>query len=135
LVSFETGAKATPDGYTVLYAGSAFMFGPLVQKSPYDPIKDFSPITTVAKAFNIVTVHPSLPVKSIKDLIALAKAKPGTLNYFSATAFGSSALAAELFNSMAGVKLVGIAFGSVGGAAGLLSGDVQVSFSDPAQVA
>ena len=81
---------------------------PLLQKTPYDPVRDFSPITLATTAPNILVVHPSLPVKSVKELIALAKAKPGELNYASGATGGSSHLAAELFKAMAGVNIVRI---------------------------
>src|SRR3990170_1805340 len=106
----ETVAKAAPDGYTLLAAGGILWMGPLIQKTPYDAVRDFSPISLTARSPNVLVVHPSLPVKSVKELIALARARPGDLNYGSAGQGGSSHLAAELFKSMAGVNIVRIAY-------------------------
>src|ERR671919_644766 len=77
----ELVLRAPPDGHTLLVASNSFWSGPLLEKTPYDPIRDFAPITLASSAPNILVVHPSLPVKSVKDLIALAKARPGELNY------------------------------------------------------
>ena len=81
-----------------------------MQKTEYDPVKDFAPITMVQIASNVVVVHPSVPVTSIKELIALAKAKPGALNYVSANPGSSTHLTGELFNHMAGVKITGVPY-------------------------
>ena len=121
--------KAAPDGYTLVHSGTSFMFAPLLRTMPYDVIKDFAPITLAVKSVNVLVVHPSLPVKSVKDLLALAKAKPGALNYGSGSAGSSSHLAAELFNSIANVHIVRIPYRGVGPALlGLLGGHVQVMF-------
>ena len=82
----ETVAKAPPDGYTLLVSGAGFWIRPLLQKSPYDAVREFSPISLLVREVYIVSVHPSVPVKSVKELIDLAKAKPGELN------FGTSAV-------------------------------------------
>ncbi|MGZ5094768.1 MAG: Bug family tripartite tricarboxylate transporter substrate binding protein [Burkholderiales bacterium] len=74
-------AKAAPDGYTLLVTGSAHWIGPLLEKTSYDPIKDFAPITLVDRSPSVLVVHPSMPLKSVRQLIALAKAKPGELNF------------------------------------------------------
>ena len=121
-------AKALADGYTLLSGGS-FLIGPLLEKTSYDPVRDFSPITLTATAPNVLVVHPSLPVKSVQELIALAKARPGQLNYASTGAGGISHLAAELFKSMAGVNIVRIPYKGTGQAANdLLAGQVQLMF-------
>ena len=98
----EIVAKSQPDGYTLLVYGTPLWIGPLMQNTPYDPVKDFLPITLATSQPLIVVVHPSSPVKSVKELISLAKAKPGELNYTSASIGGASQLAMELFKSMAG---------------------------------
>ena len=132
----EMVAKATPDGYTLLLASSTFIFAPLFRKEPYDPVKDFSPITMLAKAPNIIVVHPSVPVNSVKELIALAKAKPGVLNYASGGAGSSIHLAGELFKNMAGVDIVRVAYRGSGPALNaLLGGQVQVMFATAASAA
>ncbi len=106
----EMVSKAAPDGYTLLLFGSTLWIGPLLQPSPFDPLTDFSPITLASTAPLMLVVHPSLPVKSVKDLVALAKARPGALNYGSGAAGAITHLAAELFKSMAGVNIVRIPY-------------------------
>jgi tripartite-type tricarboxylate transporter receptor subunit TctC len=76
----EIVAKAVPDGYTILVAGSVHWIGPLVEKTSYDPIRDFAPVSLIDRAPAMLVVHPSMPVKSVRHLIALAKARPGELN-------------------------------------------------------
>src|SRR5687768_4035208 len=85
----ETVAKAAPDGYTLLFYSSGLWTLPLIQTVPFDPIRDFVPVTLAVIAPNMIVVHPSLPVRSVKELITLAKAKPGQLNY-STGALGSA---------------------------------------------
>ena len=129
-IGTERTVRAQPDGHTLLFTGAALWLLPFMQDNvPWDPVKDFLPVTMTTAATNILVVHPALPVKSAKDLIALAKAKPGVLNY-SAGARGSAVhLAAELFNAMAGVKIVGIAYKSTAPAlTALMGNEVQVSF-------
>ena len=115
IVTAETAAKATPDGYTLLLAGDILWIGPLLRDEKAraqqpDPIRDFAPISMLASAPNVVVVHPAFPAKSIKELIALAKAKPGGLNYGTSTPGGNPHLGGEMFNTMAGVKLVPIPY-------------------------
>lgn len=123
-------AKAPPDGHTLLFYGSPVWLLPLLQKTPYDPIRDFAPITLAASSPNILVVHPVLPVKSIKDLIALAKAHPGKLNYSAGVAGSSAHLAAELFKSMARVDIVRITYkGSAPALTAVVSGEAQLNFA------
>jgi len=103
-------AKAAPNGYTLLVYNNGFWLGPLVQKSPYDPVKDFAPVSLIAVAPSIFVVPPTVPAKSIKELIALAKSRPGELNYASTGPGSSSYLAAELFKAMAGVDLLSVPY-------------------------
>ena len=129
-------SKASPDGYTLLVNGPIFWITPLLQNAPYDAVRDFSPISLIERGVNILAVHPAVPAKSVKELIALAKAKPGELNYASAGSGSSTHLAAELFKSMAGVDIVHIPFKGSGAAIiGLYSGQVQVMFSSAASLA
>jgi tripartite-type tricarboxylate transporter receptor subunit TctC len=131
----DTVAKSKPDGYTLLMYGGTFWIGPLMEKTPYDPVADFSPVTMVVRSPAVLVTHPSLPVKSVRGLIALARARPGELNYAS-SAFGASThLAMELFNSMARVNIVRIPYKG-GGAAlnALLAGEVQLTFNTGASV-
>ncbi len=130
IVTAEAVAKAAPDGYTVLVYGSTIWITPLLLSTPYDPVTDFAPITSVASSPHVIVVHPSLPVQSVKDLIALAKAKPGQLNDASLGTGTSTHLAAELFKSMAGVNIVRIPYKSAATQiADLLGGQVQMTFS------
>lgn len=132
VIQAEAVYKAPPDGYTLLVAGGSVWIFPLLRKTAYDVARDFSPITMVERAPLLLAVHPSLPVKSVKDLIALAKARPGELNY-STTGIGSSFhLSAELFKSMAGVNFVHIAYSGSGTAvSALISGEVQLQIGSP----
>ena len=132
----ELVAKAPPDGYTLLIDGASIWIGPLVQKTPYDPVRDFVPVSLAVSAPNVIVVHPSISVKSVRDLIALAKAQPGKLNYSSGGIGASSHLPAELFKSMAGVNIVNINYKGTGPALNaLLANEVQVMFANPAIVA
>jgi tripartite-type tricarboxylate transporter receptor subunit TctC len=132
----EIVAKAPADGYTLLVSGSPHWIGPLIEAASYDPIGDFSPISVVDRAPVILVVHPSMPVKSVKALIALAKAKPGQLNYGSGGAGGSNHLGAILFNYMAGVNIVRVPYKGSGPAmTALMSGEVQVMFPSAGGVA
>ena len=133
IIPSETVVKAPPDGYTLLLHGSSIWLSSFLQDNvPYDPLRDLAPITIVTRAPNVLSVHPSLPVKSVKELIALAKAKPGALNYGSSGAASSPRLAAELFKSMAGVDIVRINYrGSGPTLIALVSGEIQMAFTTP----
>ena len=136
IAGYELVAKASPDGYTLLLHGAPFWLAPLLQEMPYDPVRDFAPITLAIRQPNMVVVHPSLPVNSIKELIALVKARPGELNYGAASLGSSSHLAAELFKSMAGVSITRIGYKSGGAASNaLIGGEVQLLFVSAASVA
>jgi tripartite-type tricarboxylate transporter receptor subunit TctC len=125
----ETAMKAQPDGYTLLLDGNSLWFTSLMQKTPYDMQRDFAPITLVLASPTILVVHPSLAANSVKELIALAKAKPGELNYASTGAGAATHLAAELFNTMAGVNIVRITYkGTPTAIVDLIGGQVQLLF-------
>ncbi len=125
--------KAPADGYNLLLAANSFYLGPLLRDdADYDPIKDFAPVTLALRGPNIFVVHPSLPVHTIAELIALAKAKPGVLNYASGASGASTHLGPELFKSMTGVNIVRIPY--KGGALALgdvLGGQVHMMFVNP----
>ena len=130
LIGMDNVAKSPPDGYSLLVAADPFWIGPLLQKLNYDPVRDFAPISLLTRAPNVLVVHPSLPVKTVRELIALAKAKPGVLNYSSSGTGASNHLAAELFKAMAGVNIVRIPYkGSAPTVTALISGEVQVMFA------
>src|SRR5207248_3154927 len=99
----DTVSKAAPDGYTLAAGTSTIWITPLLQKSSYDPIRDLSPITLITSSPFILIVHPSVPVKSVKELIDLAKAKPGVLNYASGPTGGGAHLSGSLFKALTGV--------------------------------
>jgi tripartite-type tricarboxylate transporter receptor subunit TctC len=135
VVPGDVAARSKPDGYTLLVAGGTFTIGPLLEKTPYDPVRDFEPITLIGVAPNVLVVHPSLPVKSVKELIALARSRPGDLNYSAATPGSQSHLAAELLKSMARVNIVRVAYKGTGQAVqAVLSGEVQVLFANTPSV-
>jgi len=125
-------AKADPDGYTLLHAPTAFGLLPYLMKSvPYDPTKDFDPIVLIGQTEFSLVVTPSLNVNSVADLIALAKAKPGTLTYASAGIGTTQQLFAELFKSMAGVDIRHIPYkGTAPGLVDVMSGNVSMMFTD-----
>ncbi len=126
----EIVAKSPPDGYTLLVDSTTFLIAPLLQKMPYDGLQDFSPISLLVTSLNILVVHPSVTAKSVKDLIALAKAQPGKLNYGSGSTSSSSFLATELFKSMTGVDIVRITYKGGGPTmTALISGEVQMVLS------
>ena len=125
----EIGSKAPPDGYTAIVVGTSFVIGPLLFKTSWDPLRDFAPITLVDRAPNLLVVHPSVPAKSVKELIALAKTKPGQLNYASGAIGGGPHLSGELFKSMAGVNIVHIPYkGNPPALTNLIAGEVQMMF-------
>jgi len=131
-IGAELAARAAPDGYSLLFGGA----GPLSinpsmgRRLAYDPVKDFSAISLVATAPSVLVVHPSLPVRSVKELIALAKSKPGQINYASAGMGTNPHLAGELFKVMSGVDLVHVPYKGGGPAtADLLAGQVQAYFA------
>jgi len=125
-------AKSAPDGYTMLMgsAGPLAINASLFGKMPFDPIKDLAPVTLAASTPNVLVVHPSLRVATVKELIALAKARPGEINFASSGHGTPAHLAGELFNSMAGVKMVHVPYkGAAPALADLLGGQVQLMFS------
>ena len=124
----ELAAHATPDGYTVLVCSASLAVNPsLYRKLGYDPLKDFSPVTLLASAQSVLVAYPDLPVKSVKDLIALAKKTPGRINYASTGSGSSGHLAMELFRSMAGIDLLHVPYKVIGQAtADLVSGQVSL---------
>ena len=132
IIGAELAVKAPPDGYTLLTVPITYAVTPSVfPKMPYDAEKDLAPVALVAAAPFILVVHPTLPVKTVKDLIALAKSRPGQINYASASAGGMPHLAGELFNIMAGVKLTHIPYkGAAPATIDLLAGQVSLMFNN-----
>lgn len=129
-VGTEFVAKAPADGYTLLATASTLTINPgLYPRLPYDALRDFAPITLIGSSPLILVVHPSLPVKSVKELAALAKSRPGQINYGSAGNGSVLHLAGEMFNTSAGVKLVHVPYKGVTNAFGdLLGGQISIMF-------
>jgi tripartite-type tricarboxylate transporter receptor subunit TctC len=128
-------AKAQPDGYTLLLYSNGVWTLPLMQAAPYDALTAFAPVSLTSRSPNFVVVHPSVAAHSIRELVALAKAKPGQLNYGSGAPGAATHLAGELFKSMAGVDIVRIPYKGGGPAlSALLGGQVQVMFPTAASV-
>ena len=130
-IGAEIVAKAPPDGYTLLLANMGHAANvSLYRNLPYDVVRDFAPVTQLASAPAIVVVHPSLPVKSIGELVRLAKARPGAINYSSGGVGTPTFVAAELFKAQAGVNLLHVPYRAGGEAlTAMLSGEVSVYFS------
>ncbi|MGQ0525666.1 MAG: Bug family tripartite tricarboxylate transporter substrate binding protein [Betaproteobacteria bacterium] len=130
MIGSEIVAKSPKDGYTLMVNGANFVTTPsLYSKVTYDPIKDYEPISLLSVAPNVLVVHPSLPAKSVKELIALAKARPGQVNFAGSGSGSTPHLAAELFNTLASVKMVHVPYRGTGPAiVGLMSGEASVMF-------
>ena len=123
-------AKAPPDGHTLLVTTIGFAITPALHKLPYDPIKDFAPVTELASLPLMLVVHASLPVNNLKEFIALARSKPGALDYASAGVGTSPQLAGEMFKTMAGVDLVHVPYkGNAEVTNAIIGGHVKVYFS------
>lgn len=128
-VGTDLAAKSAPDGYTLLLVSSSYGANPSLYKLSFDPVNGFEPITLVSQQPFILVVHPSLPARSVKELIALAKAKPGSLNYASSGAGGIVHLGTEYFKSLAGIDIVHIPYkGGNTAHNDLVAGFVQVYF-------
>jgi tripartite-type tricarboxylate transporter receptor subunit TctC len=131
----EIVARASPDGNTLLVASNTLWLGPIFEKTPYDPFSDFSPVSLAGLAPTLLVVHASLPARSVSELIAFARARPGELNYASNATGGSAHLAAELFKRMSGVDLVRISYkGNAAALTELMAGQVHVMFAVAAAV-
>jgi tripartite-type tricarboxylate transporter receptor subunit TctC len=137
MIGTEAAANSKPDGYTLLIISVAYAYNPAIYKSmlKYDPEKSFVPVSILARGPNALTVHPQLPVKTVKDLVALAKSKPGALNYASAGIGSFQHLSSEMFNVLAGVKIVHVPFKGGGPAmADVIAGNTQLCVGSLIQV-
>lgn len=135
--AYQYVAKAKPDGYTLLISYSGYHVGnpALMDKLPWDPIKDFSPIALLTVSTNVIAVHPSLPVNNLKEFIAYAKANPGKLNYASQGNGSVSHIGTEMFKQSTGVDMVHVPYKGSGPAIqDVLAGQVQVFISTPPSV-
>jgi tripartite-type tricarboxylate transporter receptor subunit TctC len=130
-IATEMAARAAPDGYTILMNAPGHATNPSLIKLNFDPIKDFAFITLLAESQNLLVVHPSLPVKSVKELVALSKKRPGDINYGSSGIGTTVHLSAELFQYMTHIKWVHVPYKGGGpGLVGLLSGEVSLYFGN-----
>jgi len=127
-------ARATPDGYTLLVVSIAHAVDPWLYKEPFDPVKDFAPVSIIATGTNVLTVNPTVPVHSVKELLALAKEKPGVLNYASAGIGSFQHLSGELFKLTADVDIQHVPYKGGGPAMlAVIAGEAQVMFSSIVQ--
>ncbi len=128
-IGAETAVRAIPDGYTIIMVSGSYATNAALLKLTYDPIKDITPISLIGETGFMVSVHPGVPVRNIKELIAFAKAKPGALNYGSTGTGGITHLATELFDMMAGTKMAHIPYKGTGAAlTDLIGGQIQIMF-------
>ncbi|VTU45619.1 Argininosuccinate lyase (plasmid) [Variovorax sp. SRS16] len=136
IIGTEALAKSAPDGYTILLTASTHVINALLLPHlPYDSVKDFIPVATLYRSEFLLLVHPSVPAQNLQELIALAKSKPGALNYAISGTGNANQLAGELFNMTAGVKLTSVPYKGGGPAiTDLLGGQVQAMFSVPVSV-
>lgn len=135
VIGSEALVKATPDGHTILLAANTHVINPLLTKLPYDPVKDFAPVAITGFVPNMLTVHPSLPVNSLQEFIAYARARPGQLSFSTAGGGGLGHLSGELFNKMAGVRMLHVPYkGGAAAVTDLVGGQVQLTFSSMAAV-
>lgn len=136
VIAIENVGKAPSDGYTLLLTGSTLWLLPYMRdKVSWDALKDFAPITLVNMTPLVLVAHPTLTARTVSDVLAMAKAKPGALNFSSGPSGGPSHLSAELFIAMAGVKIVRITYrGTAPAVNGLLGGEVQMMFANAGSV-
>ena len=132
IIASELTAKATPDGHTIFLASAGFTITPAFnQKLPYDPVRDFSPIVMAASAPNVLVINPSFPARSVKDVLAAARAKPGQLTYGSGGVGAPSHLSGALFGALGQVQITHVPYKGSGPAMiDLLGGQLQMSFPD-----
>jgi len=135
IVSSDMVAKAPPDGYTILVITDGLWRGPLFQKMPFDPVKDFAPITVIGKQANVLYVHPSVPARSVQELVAYAKANPGKLNFASGGHGTAGHLSGELLKTEAKIQMQHVAYKGTGPALqDVLAGHVHMAFSAVAPI-
>ena len=129
IIGTEIAARSPPDGHTLLVVSTTYTMNPAIHKLPYDPVKSLIPIALIGAGANVIAVTPSLPVKTLKELIALAKARPGQLHYASSGVGGFNHFGGELFKAMAGVKILHVPYKGGGPAmVDVMTGQVEILF-------
>jgi tripartite-type tricarboxylate transporter receptor subunit TctC len=131
IIGSDLVAKAPADGHTILIVAPGYALNPFFYKSlPYDTLRDFERVTVLANAPNVLVVHPSMPARNVKELIALARSRPGQMNYASSGRGTGGSLCAELFQNLAGIKLVAVPYKGAGDSTrAVVSGEVGLLFS------
>lgn len=132
IIGTDIAAKSQPDGYTILLASSILTVNPgMGRKLPYDTMRDFTPISLLTRSPHLLAVHPSVPAKSVKELVALAKSRPGQLTFASGSNGGASHLSGELFSSSARIKMINVPYRGSGQAVlAIVTGEVSLGFND-----
>lgn len=129
-------ARSAPDGYTLLLAGTTHVITPMLAPAPFDPIKDFAPISTLTSSAMVLAAHPALPANTVRELVLLAKSRPGQFNYASYGSGSPSHLGGELFNLLSDLKMQHVAYkGAMPAVTDLIGGQVQLFLVPPAPVA
>ena len=133
IIGHDALLKLPPDGHAIVMSSSTFLLNSLLAKLPYDSFKDFAPVTTLYISEQVLTLSPKVPANTLKELIALAKARPGELHYATVSSGGSTHVAAELLNMMAGIKTQQVNYKGAGRALiDQIGGHVELSFTAPA---
>ena len=131
-IGAELTARAAPDGYTLLVASASFSIYPLMNPGSYDPVRDFAPVSLAVSLPLVLAVNPTVPANTVSELIALARAKPGTLNYGSSGSGGFPHLAGELLKAMTGTNIVHIPYkGNAAAMTDVIAGQIQFMFASP----
>lgn len=135
ILATDAVAKAAPNGYTLLLAvAGPYITAPLLQKTPYDPVRDFAPVSALNGNPQVLVVHPSVPATNVRELIAFAKAQPGKLNFSTSGPGALTEVSAIIFNHMAGVQITLVPYkGGTSAVAALLAGEAQVHFTNPSE--
>src|SRR5262249_13216949 len=132
MIGIETGVRAAPDGYTMLIVSSSYGASAATNRLPYDPVNDVAPIVLLGAAPQLIAVHRSVPITSVPELIAYAKASPGALNYGSSGTGGSVHVTIEYFSQMAGIRMTHVPYKGQGPALNdLLGGQIQLLSGSP----
>lgn len=134
-IGAAVAAKAPPDGYTLAFVTATHVISPLFMSLPYDAIKDFTPVVPISNVEVVLAAHPSFPARQLKDLVGIAKARPGKINYATASAGSPAHLAGELFSMRVGIRMQNVAYkGGSPAVTDVLGGQVELMFGNPINV-